>query len=88
MILVSPSGTTVRLSSGNLIDINGYLNTTFDDSASTPVPVGILLSGSYIPEEPLSTLNGEDANGGWELRIVSHTGIVLGTLFSWSITIE
>ncbi len=68
-----------------------YNNTIFDDAADksiTDTDYSPPYNGSYRPEEPLSTFNGEVPDGIWTLRIVDNISKDTGTLNSWSITIE
>ncbi len=86
--LTSPSGTTITLSSDNGWNSTNYTGTVFDDFADTPITSGSApFTGSYIPEEPLSTFAGEDPDGTWTLEVHDQWPTDQGTLNSWSITI-
>ncbi|MCC7474806.1 MAG: proprotein convertase P-domain-containing protein [Pirellulales bacterium] len=88
LYLISPSGTRVELSSDNGGSGDHYTNTTFDDEAPTSVTLGAApFAGHYRPEVPLSTLDGEDANGIWTLEVRDDSPSDTGILHSWSITI-
>lgn len=85
----SPSGTKILLSSKNGGTGDNYTNTTFDDDAATSITAGSApFTGTFIPEESLATFVGEDPNGTWQLSIKNNAGSIVGTLNSWSITVE
>jgi subtilisin-like proprotein convertase family protein len=84
--LTSPSGTTIVLSAFNGGSDDNYTNTIFDDAASTSIDFGSApFSGSFQPDEPLSTFAGETANGGWTLHIEDTAFADSGTLLSWGL---
>jgi subtilisin-like proprotein convertase family protein len=85
--LIAPDGTDVSLSSFEGSGAN-FQNTTFDDSAATPIgAANSPFAGSYRPESPLSALAGKSALGTWQLQIVDWGGSA-GTLSSWSLIIQ
>jgi subtilisin-like proprotein convertase family protein len=89
LFLRAPNGTEVGLSSGNGGSSDHYLNTTFDDEAVTPITSGAPpFSGSFRPEQPLSLLDGSNANGTWALQVrdtfPSSDG---GVLTDWRLTL-
>ncbi|HXV43927.1 MAG TPA: S8 family serine peptidase, partial [Anaerolineae bacterium] len=89
LFLRAPNGTEVGLSSGNGGSGDHYLNTTFDDEAVTPITSGAPpFSGSFRPEQPLSLLDGSNANGTWALQ-VRDTEPTLdgGVLTDWRLTL-
>ena len=93
IIIWSASGKQITLSSNNGADGDDYSGTVFDDWVGTPIAelgsVFTPFSGSYIPEEPLVDLQGDDANGTWTLWIQDNNDNgVDGTLNSWSIDIR
>jgi hypothetical protein len=66
---------------------HNFTNTTFDDTATTSIASGVPpFTGSFIPESPLSALNGQNSNGTWTLRVQDTAASDTGTLNSWSIT--
>ena len=69
--LSSPSGTSVVLLSG--VGTGGGANfddTVLDDEASTPIASGSPpFADTFIPQNPLSSFDGEDPNGDWTLSI-------------------
>jgi len=85
--LVSPAGTQIELSTNNGGSGVNYTDTVFDDGAATLIINGTApFTGTYGPEVTLSTLNGEDANGTWTLRVYDDAAADIGTLDAWSIT--
>jgi subtilisin-like proprotein convertase family protein len=88
LTLISPAGTRVELAAGVGGSGNNFTRTTFDDEASTPINSGSApFTGSFIPQELLSTLDGEDPNGTWLLEVADVAELDFGVLNSWSITI-
>jgi len=85
--LISPSGTRVVL-----FDAVGsgedFTDTTLDDEALLSILDGSApFTGSWRPEEPLATLDGESANGTWTLEVVDGAAGEVGELSSWSLTL-
>jgi subtilisin-like proprotein convertase family protein len=73
--LRSPNGTEVVLSSGNGGSGDNYINTVFNDSATTPIASGTApFTGTFIPTSPLSAFNGQDAYGWWRFRVTDGAG--------------
>jgi subtilisin-like proprotein convertase family protein len=65
-----------------------FQNTTFDDSAATPIAAGTPpFAGSYRPSDPLSALAGQNAQGTWVLEVGDFVG-GSGTVNSWSLIIQ
>jgi subtilisin-like proprotein convertase family protein len=65
-----------------------FQDTTFDDTAATPIGAGTSpFAGSYQPVDPLSVLKGKNAQGTWELNIADW-GSGSGTVNSWSLIIQ
>lgn len=63
-------------------------DTTLDDAGSAPVETTCnatppALSGSLIPNQPLSTFNGGDYAGSWRLTVSDLAGGDTGTLQKW-----
>ena len=97
VILFSPDMTTIEL----LSDVGGsgdnfgdecspMPNFVLDDSAAFPVTdfsSGDPPAGTYRPEEPLSTFNGEEQSGIWTLLIFADAGGDLGRLNCWCLEI-
>jgi subtilisin-like proprotein convertase family protein len=73
--LISPTGTVIPLFTnvGTFGEppLSNFENTTFEDSASTPIQLGSVPFdvGPFDPQEPLSVLIGEGSEGKWTLAI-------------------
>ncbi|MBS0321744.1 MAG: proprotein convertase P-domain-containing protein [Proteobacteria bacterium] len=103
IVLVSPSGTRVTLTTDNGAGNDDVFNgTVWDDSADPggQVPYtsddGLVTDHAYVngvtasplvPEGALSALMGEDPNGTWQLEITDDLGGDVGNLASWSIQV-
>ena len=92
--LVAPNGVRRRLSDDNGGTGDNYLNTTLDDLAIFPITDTTNamppFSGSFRPEESLSTTVGTDfrrsrAQGTWTLRVFDDTATNTGTLDAWTL---
>jgi subtilisin-like proprotein convertase family protein len=90
--LISPTGKKIRLflqGTGTTGTQARFSTTTFDDAAATLIANGgPPFFGSYKPQDPLSNLNGDDAQGTWTLEIVNHapaSSTNAGSLVSWSL---
>lgn len=88
--LIAPDGTTfITLSDDNGDDGNNYTNTCFKPMAGIPISSGIApFTGSFLPEVPFSTFNGQNINGNWTLKIVDDAAQDNGTLTGWSIEFQ
>jgi len=64
---------------------DNFINTVFDDHASTPIANGTPpFTGSFLPDNPLNPAYvGISANGTWQLEICDAAGQDVGTLFQW-----
>ncbi len=85
--LVAPGGGT-RIQLVNQVFDSGpnFTNTLFDDEAAFTIANGSApYTGSFQPEEPLSTFDGLDANGTWTLEITDLVSGNVGTLNSWQL---
>ncbi|MBU3822841.1 proprotein convertase P-domain-containing protein [Flavobacteriaceae bacterium XHP0103] len=81
--LISPTGTTVELSTDNGGNGDNYNNVTFDDASTNTLPTGnTTLSGTYRPEGSLASFNGQNSNGDWTLRVTDDTNWDGGTINS------
>ena len=86
--LLSPEGTPITLAN----EVGGagenFHYTTFDELASVGIWAGSApFTGSYLPEDPLSGLYGEDPNGTWELTVVDAYSSDTGVLRGWGLNI-
>lgn len=87
--LIHPDGTRVRLVNNNGGSGDNFNNTVFNDQASTPITSGSApFSGSFRPIDPLSSLNGKPATGGWQLEIVDGGASDIGVLNGWSLSFD
>jgi subtilisin family serine protease/subtilisin-like proprotein convertase family protein len=85
--LISPAGKTIALDYNRGGWSANLSNTVFSQQASTPIAdAKAPFSGVYLPEAPLSQLNGASAGGNWRLAIRNY-GSHYGTLQNWSLTI-
>lgn len=80
--------TTVQLvkNSYGSFAVNGYLNTTFDDTASIDIATAVAPFGRVRPDSPLSAFNGLSADGTWYLQVMDAASGNVGTLESWSLS--
>ena len=89
--LIAPDGTSVLLASHEPFRLAGgtnYTNTTFTDSAATPIYLGNApFTGSFQPEAPLSELIGHTANGVWKLQVQNSNSPQTATLINWSLSL-
>jgi Proprotein convertase P-domain./FG-GAP repeat. len=96
--LIAPDGTEVQLVAQN----TGYFgtrvnftNTVFSDSALGSIDSGQApFTGSYIPNQPLSTFTNHFSAGSagsgigdWTLRVLDHGNATSGTITGWSLTL-
>lgn len=86
--LISPAGTEINLFS-HVCGAADDVAATFSDSgatlscgAGTPV-----ISGTFRPETPLSTLAGESSNGQWALQVYDEYPEDGGFINSWSLNL-
>jgi subtilisin-like proprotein convertase family protein len=89
LTLISPTGTPIVLSANNGGSGDNFTDTVFMDGMGNPISGGTApFSGSYDPDEPLSGVAGEDANGTWTLRVMNDVGEVGGTIVGWTLYYE
>ncbi|MFT5070399.1 MAG: gliding motility-associated-like protein [Chitinophagales bacterium] len=92
--LTCPSGSTITLANAGDLTGTSLTNTCFDLTSVTPVIAGSSpYSGSFQPINPLTNLNGCDANGVWTLSFtgtfdLSSGTLPLGVLNGWSISFD
>ncbi|MBN2383320.1 proprotein convertase P-domain-containing protein [bacterium] len=88
--LVGPDSTEIILSANNGSTGTNYTDTIFDDQASSSILSGTPpFTGSFQPEQPLSTFVGNNMTGNWSLKVVDSSGNAeSGSITSWSMTIE
>ena len=84
--LVSPTGTSIDLTSGNGQSGEDYVSTILADGAATAITAGVPpYRGRFAPEAMLSGVNGQAATGAWTLKVVDHANADSGQLVSWSL---
>jgi subtilisin-like proprotein convertase family protein len=89
--LVAPDGTRIKLFTniGNSGQKKDFSNTVFDDNASTPIQNGAPpFFGTFNPQEAFGTLAGKKSKGTWTLEIKSTAVGRVGTLKSWTLTLQ
>lgn len=91
--LISPNGTRITLvsGSGNGGNQSNFINTVFDDNASTPIGNGgPPFTGRFNPKQPLSDLFSGgpfSVAGTWSLEIAWGNSGKTGSLNSWSLQV-
>ncbi len=90
--LTSPSGRIVELFTGVGAQFNDFQNVTFADNAARSISTigqnDVPYTGRWRPEGLLSAFFGDDSTGLWTLTIRDTAFADLGTLNSWSISIN
>src|SRR5690606_38323944 len=85
--IISPSGTEVVLFSDVCGDLDDAI-ATFDDSGVELICGGNpAISGTLMPESPLSIFNGENAQGTWILEVSDADPADGGVVNSWGISL-
>lgn len=86
MTLVAPNGRSVVLVNRRGFNGQNFTNTFFDDDVATPISAGTApFSGSFKPDQPLSTFDGYTALGTWTLVITDAAGGNVGELIAWEL---
>jgi subtilisin family serine protease/subtilisin-like proprotein convertase family protein len=87
--LRGPDGTDVVLADRRGGYGHNYTNSVFDDQATVPIGMASApFTGTFRPDGTLSTFNGKDAKGTWQLIIEDRQYLDSGTLLNWSMTIQ
>lgn len=85
--LRAPDGTTIALVSNRGGLGQNFVDTDLDDEAPTAIAAGSApFTGSFRPEQPLSVLDGRNANGTWTLTVVDNARADLGAVDSWRLS--
>ncbi|MBX7102504.1 MAG: proprotein convertase P-domain-containing protein [Gemmataceae bacterium] len=86
IFLVAPTGQRVELSTNNGGGGQNYINTVFDDEATTAITSGSApFTGVFRPEGKLSDLDNIDPNGTWFLEVTDTDGFGdIGAINGWS----
>ena len=88
LILTSPQGTQVLLTSALGGGDDNYTDTVFDSEAPTSINDGSApFTGTFSPLGDLTTLNGELATGAWTLTATDAFAIDAGTIDNWTVEI-
>jgi subtilisin-like proprotein convertase family protein len=88
LTLISPSGTRVVLARRRGFD-DDFVGTVFSDSATAAIGSGSNpFTGSWRPEQPLSTFVNEPVNGDWLLEVEDAFSIESGTLQAVTLNFE
>jgi subtilisin-like proprotein convertase family protein len=90
--LIAPDSTEVLLFNRRGGNGQNMVDTVFDDGAAVSITAAVAanapFTGSWRPEQPLSTLIGIDPNGTWGLRIDDlFPSLDDGVLNDWTLTI-
>lgn len=93
LLLISPSGVSIPLSTDNGGDLDDVFNgTLFDVDAPIPasdaVYVDLVATPLLSPEGPLDLFIGANPNGAWTLSIADDFSPDTGTLVRWDLTLE
>ena len=87
LILESPSGQLLELSTDNGGNARDYSGTCFSPDAMTPITAGTApFTGKFQPEGDWAVLNGGDSNGDWILYVKDDKKNDEGLIHNWSIT--
>ncbi len=77
--ITSPSGQAVILSANHGGGGQNYINTVFDDSATTHISEGTApFTGTFKPDIPMTVFNGQEMYGAWILRVNDDADIDTG----------
>jgi subtilisin-like proprotein convertase family protein len=90
IVLVSPSGTRVRLAADRGGFGANYTNTLFTDAAAVAISAGIPpFTGTFRPEQPLSAVFGQNVAGTWTLEVTDDSANEsVGRLVSFGLTFQ
>jgi subtilisin-like proprotein convertase family protein len=86
--LITPSATSLDISSGNGGSGDNYTSTVLDTTCVPAVTSGTApFTGCYWPETTFATFTGTAAAGLWSLRVADTTGGDTGNLVSWALVL-
>lgn len=85
--LSSPQNTIVALWTKVCGNQDNYDLNLDDDAAPVPLPCPPTGGGTYRPQMPLSTYQGEDAKGIWTLKVLDSSNPNGGTIDGWGLQI-
>jgi subtilisin-like proprotein convertase family protein len=88
LTLIAPDNTPVTLVANRGGSGDNFTNTVLDDAAATAISAGSApFTGTFRPEQLLSTMSGRAMNGTWQLKAVDNAAMDTGTINSWSLDI-
>jgi uncharacterized repeat protein (TIGR01451 family) len=86
IFLIGPDGKRVELTTDNGDTGENFIDTIFDDEATTPITSGSApFAGRFQPEGSLATLDGIPATGTWTLEVTDDAGVDQGELVDWAL---
>jgi len=86
IFLTGPEGARVELTSDNGGTGENFIETIFDDEATTPIASGSApFTGRFQPEGSLAMLDGIPATGTWTLEVTDDAGADQGQLVDWTL---
>ena len=86
--LVAPSGNAINLSNRRGGSGDNFNNTLFTSTAATLISAGVApFAGTYKPDGAFSALTGL-SNGTYTLRVIDQAGQDVGTINSWTLTLN
>jgi subtilisin-like proprotein convertase family protein len=89
LTLISPIGTRIVLSANNGGGGDNYTGTVLMDGTGNHIHFGFApFAGYFDPEELLSGVAGQDANGTWSLEVVDGAPVDTGTIDGWTLYFE
>jgi gliding motility-associated-like protein len=91
VILTTPNGCQITLVPNGVASGTDYTNVCFVPSGGANINGGgFPAPGTWNPDQPLTDLNGCDANGVWNLEVNAPGGLGfgIGTLQGWSISFD
>jgi subtilisin-like proprotein convertase family protein len=89
LTLIAPDGTHVRLVNENTTSGSNYINTVFDDAATSSITQGLSpYTAHFRPQAPLAQLINKNPNGTWQLEIVDTAPPDVGSLLAWSLQLQ
>ncbi len=87
--LANPAATSIDVTSDNGGTGDNYTGTLFTDAATTAITAGTApFTGSFLPEQAMSTFAGSSPNGTWTLTITDDASTDVGTLTGATLTIS
>ena len=87
--LISPAGTEIQLVTRPCTSsARANITATFDDSGMSLVcATNPAISGTIMPFQPLTVLNGQTMNGTWQLKVLDPYNEDGGAINSWSLNL-